>query len=43
MINLIRDDFVEACDPFKVEIEGDFNIRGNIKTVVRTSYEKEKS
>ena len=40
VINIIRDDFVKACDPLKVEIEGDFNVRGNIKTVVRTSYEK---
>ena len=40
VINLIRDDFVEACDPLRVEIEGDFNVRGNIKTVVKTSYKK---
>ncbi len=41
VVNVIRDDFVEACDPLKLEIEGDFNVRGNIKTVVRTSYTKE--
>lgn len=40
VINVIRDDFVEACDPLKVELVGDFNVRGNIKTVVRTSYSK---
>ena len=40
VINIIRDDFVKVCDPLKMEIEGDFNVRGNIKTVVRTSYEK---
>ena len=40
VINIIREDFVAACDPLKVEIEGDFHVRGNIKTVVRTSYEK---
>ncbi len=40
VINIIRDDFVNVCDPLKLEIEGDFNVRGNIKTVVRTSYEK---
>ena len=40
VINVIRDDFVAACDPLKLEIEGDFNVRGNIKTVVRTSYKK---
>lgn len=40
VVNVIRDDFVKACDPLKLEIEGDFNVRGNIKTVVRTSYAK---
>lgn len=43
VINVIREDFVKACDPLKLEIEGDFNVRGNIKTVVRTSYAKETS
>ena len=38
VINLILEDFIEACDPLKVEIEGDFHVRGNIKTVVRASY-----
>lgn len=40
VINVILEDFVKACDPLKVEIEGDFNVRGNIKTVVRASYAK---
>lgn len=40
LINLILEDFVKALDPLKVEIEGDFNVRGNIKTIVRASYEK---
>lgn len=38
VINIILDDFVAACDPLKVEIEGDFNVRGNIKTVVKANY-----
>lgn len=38
VVNLILEDFVKACDPLKVEIEGDYNVRGNIKTVVRASY-----
>ena len=38
--NLILEDFVRACDPLRVEIEGDFHVRGNIKTVVRARYEK---
>lgn len=42
VINLIIEDFVGALDPLKIEIEGDFNVRGNIKTVVRASYTKEK-
>jgi 7-cyano-7-deazaguanine reductase len=41
VINIIRDDFINACDPLKLEIEGDFNVRGNIKTVVRASYSKQ--
>jgi NADPH-dependent 7-cyano-7-deazaguanine reductase QueF len=32
---------VRACDPLSVEIEGDFHVRGNIKTVVRASYKKQ--
>jgi len=41
VINVILEDFVAACDPLSVEIEGDFHVRGNIKTVVRSSYRKE--
>ena len=40
VINVILEDFTSACDPLKVEIEGDFNVRGNIKTVVRATYSK---
>ena len=40
VVNVIVEDFVEACDPLALEIEGDFNVRGNIKTVVRKSYKK---
>lgn len=40
VINVILEDFVTACDPLSVEIEGDFHVRGNIKTVVRASYGK---
>ncbi len=41
VINIILEDFVKACDPLKTEIEGDFHVRGNIKTVVRASYVKD--
>lgn len=40
VINIILEDFVAACDPLKVEIEGDFHVRGNIKTIVRAKYSK---
>jgi 7-cyano-7-deazaguanine reductase len=40
VINVILEDFVRACDPLEVNIEGDFNVRGNVKTVVRASYKK---
>jgi 7-cyano-7-deazaguanine reductase len=40
VINIILEDFVKACDPLVVEIEGDFHVRGNIKTVVRATYKK---
>ena len=41
VINIILEDFVAACDPLAVQIEGDFHVRGNIKTVVRASYGKQ--
>ena len=40
VINMILEDFVKACDPWSVEIEGDFNVRGNIKTTVKAEYKK---
>ena len=40
VINIILEDFVSACAPLKVEIEGDFHVRGNIKTTVKAKYEK---
>jgi 7-cyano-7-deazaguanine reductase len=39
-MNVILEDFVRACDPLSCELEGDFNIRGNIKTTVRASYKR---
>lgn len=40
--NKILDDIVSACQPIRVEVTGDFNLRGGIKTVVRARYEREK-
>lgn len=42
VVNVILQDFIAACDPLKVEIEGDYHVRGNIKTVVRASYVKDR-
>ena len=33
-VNRILDDLVELLDPRYIEVVGDFNVRGNIKTVV---------
>ncbi|RKU35533.1 NADPH-dependent 7-cyano-7-deazaguanine reductase QueF [Candidatus Poribacteria bacterium] len=41
VVNKILVDFVEACNPRKVEIVGDFHVRGGIKTVIRANYERE--
>ena len=40
VVNRILADFVSACDPQSVEIEGDFKIRGNITTVIRAKYRR---
>ena len=40
VINIILEDFVSACDPLEVKLEGDFHVRGNIKTVVRANYKR---
>jgi 7-cyano-7-deazaguanine reductase len=40
VVNRILDDLVKTCDPISMNIEGDFNIRGNIKTVIRASYRR---
>ncbi len=41
VVNRVLEDFVEACDPLELSIEGDFNQRGNIKTIVQAAYRKE--
>ena len=42
VINIILEDFVAACDPLRVEVEGNFHVRGNIKTVVKAKYKSPK-
>lgn len=41
VVNKILEDFVEVCQPRYMEVVGDFNPRGNVKTVVRAEYNKE--
>ena len=41
VVNKILVDFVAACNPRRVEIIGDFHVRGGIKTVIRANYERE--
>ena len=41
VVNKVLDDFVAACRPRRVEVVGEFNIRGGLKTVVRASYSGE--
>ncbi len=40
VVNRILDDFVKACKPRWAYVEGDFNIRGGIKTVICREYGK---
>lgn len=38
--NLILDDLIALLDPFEIEVKGDFNVRGNIKTIVKAKHAK---
>ena len=40
VVNKILEDFVAAVHPLRVDIAGDFNVRGNIKTTIRASYRR---
>jgi 7-cyano-7-deazaguanine reductase len=40
-VNRILDDLVALLDPRFIEVVGDFNVRGNIKTVVTARHVKE--
>ncbi len=42
-VHKILGDLVAACGPKWMSIEGEFNVRGGIKTVVRAEYRKGKS
>lgn len=41
IVNKVLEDFVKACQPRTAEVVGDFNIRGGMKTVVQSNYQKE--
>jgi 7-cyano-7-deazaguanine reductase len=38
VVNIILNDLVKLLDPWEIEVVGDFNVRGNIKTVVRAKH-----
>lgn len=38
--NQILDNLVELLDPHEIEVVGDFNVRGNIKTVITSKHSK---
>lgn len=38
--NIIMDDLVEMLDPWEIEVVGDFNVRGNIKTIISAKHSK---
>jgi 7-cyano-7-deazaguanine reductase len=40
--NQILDDLVELLDPWEIEVVGDFNVRGNIHTLITSTHSKEK-
>jgi len=41
VVNRVLDDVVKACEPRWVEVLGEFNPRGGMKTIVRREYRKE--
>jgi 7-cyano-7-deazaguanine reductase len=38
--NNIMDDLIKLLDPWEIEVVGDFNVRGNIKTVIKANHKK---
>lgn len=39
VVNQILNDLVAAVEPWTMEVVGDFNVRGNIKTVIRARHQ----
>ena len=42
VVNVILDDLVKLLQPWEMEVVGDFNVRGNIKTIIRARHEHAK-
>lgn len=42
VVNVVLDDLVKLLEPWEMEVVGDFNVRGNIKTIVRAKHEQKK-
>ncbi|MBU6375260.1 MAG: preQ(1) synthase [Bdellovibrionales bacterium] len=42
VVNVILDDLVQLLQPWEMEVVGDFNVRGNIKTIIRAKHETKK-
>lgn len=40
-VNVILDDLVKLLDPWEIDVVGDFNVRGNIKTVITAKHRQE--
>lgn len=40
--NVILDDLVKLLDPWEMEVVSDFNVRGNIKTIIRANHVRKK-
>ena len=38
--NLILDDLVAAMDPIRIDVTGEFNVRGGISSMIRVSHRK---
>lgn len=41
VVNVILDDLTRLLDPWEAEVVGDFNVRGNIKTVVTARHSRD--
>lgn len=41
VVNVVLDDLVKLLDPWQIEVVGDFNVRGNIKTIVRAEHKRD--